>query len=78
MIRPLDEVLTFIASGHSTEEVARYEASPEAKAIVADLIYKEKTTGLTSEEASQLDSYMQLEHIMRLAKAKARTISSQK
>jgi hypothetical protein len=78
MIRPLDEILTFIASGHTTEEVAQYEATPEAKAIVADLIHKEKTIGLTTAETSQLNSYMQLEHIMRLAKARARILATQK
>ena len=36
------------------------------------LDHQEKTTGLSSEEKSELDNYMQLEHLMRLAKARAR------
>jgi hypothetical protein len=43
-----------------------------AKKRVADLIHREKTTGLSPEEESELDHYMQLEHLMRLAKARAR------
>lgn len=39
---------------------------------MADLIYREKTTGLTADESSELAPYMQLEHLMRLAKARAR------
>ena len=39
---------------------------------VSDLIYREKNTGLSIDEKSELDHYMQIEHLMRLAKAKAR------
>ena len=35
-------------------------------------IHREKTTGLSSEETAELEHYLQLEHIMRLAKARAR------
>jgi hypothetical protein len=44
----------------------------ETKQRVADLICREKTTGLTQDELSELSHYMQLEHLMRLAKAHAR------
>jgi len=36
------------------------------------LIHREKTVGLSSEEESELDHYMAAEHLMRLAKARAR------
>jgi hypothetical protein len=39
---------------------------------VSELIEWEKTRGLTDDEKSELDHYMQLEHVMRLAKARAR------
>jgi hypothetical protein len=39
---------------------------------VEELIQREKTTGLTPDETTELDSYVQLEHLMRLAKARAR------
>jgi hypothetical protein len=32
----------------------------------------EKTSALSPDEKSELDHYMQLEHLMRLAKARAR------
>ena len=52
--------------------VVAYQPSEASKARVADLIQREKTTGLTPEETAELDHYLQLEHVMRLAKARAR------
>ena len=70
--RAYEEVVEFIAAGTSPRGVAQYHPSAEARARVADLIGREKTTGLTAEETSELQRYLQLEHLMRLAKALAR------
>jgi hypothetical protein len=70
--RAYDEIVDFIAAGTSPVEVAGFEASEETRDRVADLIHREKTSGLTTEETSELDHYLQLEHLMRLAKARAR------
>lgn len=67
-----EEVIEFIAGGPSVRSVAGFQASAEAKSRVELLIRKEKTDGLTPAEKSELDDFMALEHIMRLAKAKAR------
>lgn len=67
-----DEVIEFIASGTDPNSVIAYQPSAEVKERLADLIYREKTNGLSPEEKEELDHYMQLEHIMRLAKARAR------
>ncbi|MFQ5651351.1 MAG: hypothetical protein ACE5IY_15550 [bacterium] len=67
-----EELIDFIAAGTKPDDVIAYEPSQTAKERVANLIHKEKTSSLTSEEKSELDNYMQLEHIMRLAKARAR------
>jgi hypothetical protein len=66
-----DEIVEFIAAA-SPEKVAMFEPSSEAKERVADLISREKTTGLSPDETSELDHYMELEHLLRLAKARAR------
>jgi hypothetical protein len=73
MIRAYEEIVDFIAAGTTPVRVAHFEASPEAKARVADLIEREKTTGLRAEETSEFDSFLKMEHLMRLAKARART-----
>lgn len=67
-----EEIIDFIAAGTSPKGVVDFRPSEAAKARVADLIQREKTTGLSSEETNELSHYMQLEHIMRLAKARAR------
>jgi len=67
-----EELIDFIAAGSKPDDVIAYEPSQAAKNRVANLIHQEKTSGLTPEEKSELDNYMQLEHIMRLAKARAR------
>jgi hypothetical protein len=52
--------------------VVAFRPSEAVKARVADLIDREKTEGLTADETAELNHYMQLEHLMRLAKARAR------
>jgi hypothetical protein len=37
-----------------------------------ELVHKEKENGLAADEQSELDQYLQLEHLMRLAKARAK------
>ena len=76
MIRAYSEIVEFIAAGATSDAVAHFEPSEETKAFIADLIHKEKTVGLTDEEATELDHYIKLEHLMRLAKARARTLIS--
>jgi hypothetical protein len=39
---------------------------------VVELVQRDKTDGLDADERSELDHYLLLEHIMRLAKARAR------
>ena len=75
MIRAYDEIVDFIAAGTTPVAVAQFEASPKTKAYVADLVHKEKTSGLSAEESAELDHFQKLEHLMRLAKARARSLS---
>ena len=70
--RAYEEIVDFIAAGTSPRDVVAYQPSAAAKARVADLIRQEKTTGLAPEETAELEHYLQLEHVMRLAKARAR------
>ncbi len=67
-----DEIIEFIASGTTPQSVIAFHPSEGTRARVAELIHLEKTVGLAPEETAELDHYMQLEHLMRLAKARAR------
>lgn len=68
------EIIDFIASGTTPQAVVDYRPSPEAENRVSELIQREKEGTLTSEEKSELDHFMDLEHILRVAKARARQI----
>ncbi len=65
------ETIDFIASGPTPEQIISFQASQEVKERVANLIEREKTTGLLREEKSELENLLQLEHLMRLIKARA-------
>ena len=71
-MRAYEEVIDFIAAGTSPRRIIAFHPSAAAKQRIADLIYREKTSGLNADEKTELDHYMQLEHLMRLAKARAR------
>ncbi len=66
-----EEVIDFIAAGSGPAAVAAFRPSEAARARVADLLSREKGEGLTASEAAELNDYLQLEHLMRLAKARA-------
>jgi hypothetical protein len=68
-----EEIIEFLAAGTTPGALAAYQPSEAAKQRVAELIQREKTTGLSMDETTELNLYMQLEHIMRLAKARAHT-----
>ena len=70
--RAYEEVIELIAAGSSPSKVIAFRPSEAAKSRVADLVTREKTGSLTPEETSELEHYLQLEHIMRLAKARAK------
>jgi hypothetical protein len=67
-----EEIIEFIAMGASPSEIAAFRPSEAARQRAAELVAREKSTGLTLEERSELEHYLQLEHLMRLAKARAR------
>ncbi len=71
MTTAIADIVDFIAAGPSVQSVAGFTVSKTTRERVADLIAREKTAGLTSEETSELDKFLILEHVMRLAKAKA-------
>lgn len=68
MTRAYEEIIDFIVAGTTPSEIVAFQPSEEAKARVADLIHREKTTSLSLEETAELNHYLQLEHLMRLAK----------
>lgn len=67
-----DELVELIASAPDPATLSRYQASAEVKARVEELVNREKTADLSEEERVELDDYLQLEHLMRMVKARTR------
>jgi len=72
MTKAYDELVDFLAAGSTPASLLQFQPSQETRDRVQALIRKEKDGGLLAEEASELDDYLKLEHLMRLAKARAR------
>ena len=71
IMRAYEEVIEFIAVGTSPDSLISFQPSDAAKERVANLIQLGKTASLSPSEESELEHYLQLEHLMRLAKARA-------
>jgi hypothetical protein len=65
------EVIDFIAAGTTPQNVVAFRPSAETEERVTDLLSRQKDSSLDAAEASELEHYLQLEHLMRLAKARA-------
>ncbi len=70
------EIVDFIVSGATPAAVIAFHPSEEASLRLEDLIEREKEGLLSAEEKAELDHCFHLEHLMRMAKAKARLIAS--
>ena len=51
-----------------------FKPSEAARQRVWDLVEREKACVLPDDEKSELDHYLEIEHLMRLAKARARQL----
>jgi len=67
-----EEIVDFIAGGTTPEAVVAFRPSNAAQKRVDDLVTMSKDGTISPEEQSELDYYLQLEHIMVMAKARAR------
>ena len=68
------EIIDFIAAGTTPESVAHFQPSPEAQERVALLLKRQAEDVLSPDEEAELDHFMDLEQILRMAKARARQI----
>jgi hypothetical protein len=72
MTRVYDEIVDFIAGGSTPEAVVAWKPSAQSRERVEQLLASEKAGTLTAEERGELTHYLELEHLMPLAKARAR------
>ena len=68
------ELVDFLAGGSTPDEVAAFRPSDEAQRRVSKLMERERESRLSAEDSAELAHFVELEHILRMAKAKARLI----
>lgn len=67
-----DEFVDFLAGGTTPQGVVDFRPSEATRRKVAELIERQKAGGLSHDETAELNQFLQIEHLMRLAKARAR------
>lgn len=65
------DVLEFLAGLPSPEEVLALRPSGVLQERISELLEKNRTLGLSEEEETEWEQFQYLEHLVRLAKAKA-------
>jgi hypothetical protein len=65
------EVLEFLAQLPTPEEIIALRPSEALQAQISNLLEKSRTQGLTFNEEQIWEQYQYLEHLVRIAKAKA-------
>jgi hypothetical protein len=70
--RAYDEIIDFITSSPDPKDVLNFRPPSTVIKRVEDLLYKKKTAELSNDENTELDRFMLIEHIMIMAKKRAK------
>lgn len=70
--RAFDEAIDFITSLPRPEQVLAYKPSVASVNRLELLLEKKREERLSDEEAHELDQYLMIEHLMRVARKKAK------
>jgi hypothetical protein len=71
-MKPFEEIVKFIADAAGLDKLAAFKPSNAAEKRVAELLGKQQQGSLSIKEGQELQLFVQLDHVMSLAKAKAR------
>jgi len=66
------EILDFMVSSPSPEDIIVFKSSPELEVRLTELLTKNKHDDLLDEERQELESFLQLNHFMNMLKIRAR------
>ena|GEM_PF-408533 len=66
-----DEIVDLFARGASPEEILSFRPSPETQNRVRELLERNSADELTGDEATELERFAELEHLMQLIKVRA-------
>lgn len=64
-------IVELLTSRPTPEQIIGIRPSPQFQERVSDLLTRSKTNNLTSQEEAELERYLMLEHLVRIAKAHA-------
>lgn len=71
-MKPFEEIVQFIADAAGEERLSAFRPSAAAEKRVAELLARQKAETLTPKEREELQVFVQLDHVISLARAKAR------
>ena len=70
--RIFDEIVDFITSAPLQEQILSYKPSLKAQNRLEELLERKREQELSEGDKHELEQYLLIEHLMRLAKARAR------
>jgi hypothetical protein len=68
----VDEILDFLASTPTPEQIVNYQPSKPAQGRMRALLNKKYQDGLTAEEQAEFEEYAHINHFMSRLKSRAR------
>ena len=72
LMNPFEEIVSFIANVAGAERLGTFRPTKAAERRVSALVGKLKDGTIRPTERRELDLFVQLDHVLSLAKAKAR------
>ena len=72
-----DEILDFLASAPTQEQIIAFRPSDRLQSRASDLLDKNRSGNLTPDERVELDEFQRMNHFMTMLKARARQKSAQ-
>lgn len=71
-VRPFEEIVEFLTSAPKPEDILAFKPSRGTKAKLNQLLKKNTDGQLSEIEQKELDQFLLLEHLMRLAKGRGK------
>ncbi|MAS32862.1 MAG: hypothetical protein CL610_02570 [Anaerolineaceae bacterium] len=69
---PFDELISFLASSPSAEELVAYRPPEELQARMSELLEKNRQDSLSIEEQTELDEFLRMNRFMSHLQTKAK------
>jgi hypothetical protein len=70
-----DEIIDFIAAGTTPQKLIEFRPSQAVQSRVEELIRLSKDGIISADQQSELEDFLELEHLIILAKARARQLT---